>query len=151
LVVEISDTQNHVSVDPAAVRALVEAVLRGEGVEAATISVAVVDDRAIHRVNREFLGHDHPTDVVSFVLSDDDEPLAGELVVSAETAVRVAERIGATPWNELALYVAHGLLHLCGYDDLDEESAAVMRTREEAALSLSGLSNPYRLGRPTSA
>lgn len=149
-VVEISDTQNHVRVDPEVVRALVVSVLRGEGVDAATISVALVDDAAIHRVNRDFLGHDCPTDVVSFVLSDDGEPLAGELVISAETAARVALEIGAAPWNELALYVVHGLLHLCGYDDLDDDAASVMRSREDAALSLGGLTNPFRLRRPTS-
>ena len=151
IVVEISDTQNHVRVDPNAVRALVEGVLEGEGVDAAAISVALVDDEAIHRVNRDFLDHDCPTDVVSFVLSDPDEPLVGELVVSAETAARVALEIGAAPWNELALYLVHGLLHLCGCDDLDEDAAARMRAREEVALRRGGLANPFPLGRRPSA
>lgn len=149
--VEVSDTQNHVRVDSDVLRELVESVLRAEGVDAATISVALVDDAAIHRVNRDYLAHDCPTDVVSFVLSDDDEPLAGELVVSAETAARVAAELGAEPWNELALYVVHGLLHVCGYDDLDDDSAAVMRSGEDAALARQGLINPFRLRRPSSA
>jgi len=149
--VEVSDTQDHLRIDRDALRRLVEGVLRAEGVEEATISLAVVDDASIHRVNRDFLAHDVPTDVVSFVLSDEDEPIAGELVVSAETAARVASEIGADPWNELALYVVHGLLHLCGYDDLDAESAAAMRVGEDAALSREGLANPFLLRRPTSA
>ncbi len=150
IVVELSDTQNHVRVEPDAVRALVESVLKGEGLDSATISVALVDDAAIHQVNRDFLDHDRPTDVVSFVLSGADEPLAGELVVSAETAARIAREIGAPPWNELALYLVHGLLHLCGCDDLDDDSAATMRAREEIALARGGLTNPFHLGRRSS-
>lgn len=151
IVVEISDTQSHIRVEPEAVRALVKSVLEGEGVDAATISVALVDDAAIHRVNRDFLDHDCPTDVVSFVLSDADEPLVGELVVSAETAARTAFEICAAPWNELALYLVHGLLHLCGCDDLDEDAAVEMRAREEAALTRGGLANPFHLRRRPSA
>lgn len=150
--VEISDAQNHVSIDHASLRSLVEGVLRGEGVALASISLALVDDATIHRVNREHLAHDYPTDVISFVLSDEgDAALSGELVVSTETAARVAAEIGAPAWNEVALYVAHGLLHLCGYDDLDEESAAVMRQREDAALARKGLENPFRLADPRRA
>lgn len=150
--VEISDAQTHVSVDHAALRSLVEGVLRGEGIASASISLALVDDPTIHRVNREHLSHDYPTDVISFYFSGDgDTNLSGELIVSTETAARVAAEIGAPAWNELALYVVHGLLHLCGYDDLDEESAATMREREDAVLAREGLENPFRLADPRRA
>ena len=79
-----------------------------------------MDDATIHAINRRHLAHDWPTDVISFVLSEPDDPaLAAELVVSAEMAV--VDRPGAwgpTRRSELALYVVHGLLHLCGLDDL---------------------------------
>lgn len=143
--IDVSDSQSRVAVDRAALGALVERVLRGEGIEAATISLAIVDDPTIHRVNRDHLNHDEPTDVVTFDLSDEgDDRLRGELVVSAETAARVAAEIGVEPRDELALYVVHGLLHLCGCDDLDEESAAEMRLREDAAMARLGLANPFR-------
>ena len=143
--VDVSDSQSHVAIDRAAARALVERVLRGEGVESASISLAFVDDPTIHRINREHLDHDEPTDVVTFALSDEgDDRLCGELVISAETAARVAAEVGAEPWNEVALYVVHGLLHLCGCDDLDEASAAAMRAREDSALARAGLANPFR-------
>lgn len=144
--VDVSDSQTHVPIDPQAARRLVETVLRGEGVTAASISLAFVDDPTIHRVNREYLDHDEPTDVISFVLSDEgDDRLSGELVVSTQTAARVASEVGAEPWNEVALYLVHGLLHLCGCDDLDETSAAEMRAREAAALARAGLANPFPL------
>jgi probable rRNA maturation factor len=145
--VEVSDTQGHLAVDPEAVEALVRRVLEGEGLGGpATISVALVDDRAIHAVNRRHLGHDGPTDVISFLLSDPDEPvLAGELVVSAERAATLAHQVGIDPWAELALYVVHGLLHLCGYDDLAAPDVDAMRRREGEILSREGLTNTFPL------
>ena len=147
--IDINDAQTHVPIDHRRLRSLVAEVLRGEGIFTALISLALVDDATIHRVNREHLDHDCPTDVISFVLSDEgDSVLSGELIVSTETAARVAAEIGAPAWNEVALYVVHGLLHLCGYDDLDEDSAATMRQREDAALAREGLMNPFRLADP---
>lgn len=146
--IDVADSQARLAVDRATVATLVERVLRGEGVAAATISIAIVDDPTIHRINRDHLGHDEPTDVVTFPLSDPgDDRLHGELVVSAETAARVAGEIGVEPWNELALYVVHGLLHLCGRDDLDEASAAEMRRGEDAAMARVGLANPFGVSR----
>jgi probable rRNA maturation factor len=149
--VEVSDTQGHLAVDPEAVKALVRRVLEWEDLRVpATISVALVDDRTIHAVNRRHLGHDCPTDVISFLLTDPDEPvLAGELVVSAERAATVARRAGVDPWAELALYVVHGLLHLCGYDDLAAPDVDAMRRREGEILAREGLTNTFPLVDPT--
>ena len=91
----------------------------------ACVDVAVVDDPTIHRLNRERLDHDWPTDVVSFLY--DDDPLTGELIVSADTAERVAKELGWDPTAELALYVVHGTLHLLGFDDQSEEERAAMQ------------------------
>src|SRR6187402_2660849 len=71
-VVDISNQQTHLPVDSRRLSDVVEHVLREEGLDRAEISLALVDDAAIHRVNREHLGHDYPTDVISFVLSPDD-------------------------------------------------------------------------------
>ena len=71
------------------------------------LSVVVVDDRAIRRLHRQFLGQDRATDVISFPLADDEvsaqEPLFGEVVVSAETARREAESRGHPPSHEPAM------------------------------------------------
>lgn len=138
--VEISDTQAHLRVDPNAVRDLVKRVLQLEGRSRASISIAVVDDETIHRINRTHLGHDWPTDVITFPLSDPGEAiLMGELVVSAQTACESAREHARDPADEFALYVTHGLLHLCGYDDRDEAAAAAMRNREREALAAAGV------------
>jgi probable rRNA maturation factor len=144
--VEISDTQGHLRVEPGELTGLVRAVLTAEGQPRASISIALVDQATIHGINRSHLGHDWPTDVISFPLSEPSDPvLAGELVVSAEMAAATATEIGAEPRDELALYVVHGLLHLCGYDDASEAQAAAMRRREHELLEACGRPNPFDL------
>ena len=147
---------------------VIRRVLQEEQISTAKISVAIVSDAEIHRVNREFLGHDYPTDVISFLLNESmdanasidmdehsandlnvlDVPkdaadlcdfLNGELIVSFETAIREANAHGWSPRAELLLYVVHGLLHLCGYDDLTDETRPLMRTRERELLGIWGL------------
>lgn len=142
--VEVSDTQTHLAIPDGAIEGLVARVLRLQGVSRASISIAVVDDAAIHELNRQHLGHDWPTDVITFPLSDeDDEELSGELIVSAEMAKVTAAQAGVDPWHELALYIVHGLLHLAGFDDLDPETSAAMRKREDEVLTALGLTNTY--------
>jgi probable rRNA maturation factor len=144
LAIELNDMQAHVSVDRDALIRLARLTLAGEGIERASISIALVDDPTIHQINARHLGHDWPTDVITFVLSDDDE-LAGELVVSGEMAATTAREAGIDPQGELALYVVHGLLHLCGYDDVTDATAAMMRQREGEVLANAGLINPFSL------
>ena len=137
IAIEISDTQGHLKVDRAAVVELVKRVLIAEKHPLATVSIALVDNATIHRLNRLHLGHDWPTDVITFPLSDLDEPaLSGELVVSTEMAVAVAFDAGGDPRDELALYLIHGLLHLCGYDDSSAADALAMTRRQAELLRL---------------
>jgi probable rRNA maturation factor len=140
--VEISDTQGHLRVNRSALLNLVRAVLAAEQHTRASISIALVDDAGIRALNRKHLGHDWPTDVISFPLSPADDPvLTGELVVSTETACASARSLGVEPRDELALYVVHGLLHLCGFDDHHDADALRMREREHEVLALAGLAN----------
>lgn len=150
--VEISDTQGHLKVDPESLASLVRRVLAGEGVHRASISVALVDDATIRVINRRHLEHDWPTDVVGFPLSEPGDPcLSAELVVSAEMAATTAGRAGVDPWAELALYVVHGLLHFCGYDDRSPEDRDEIRRREAEILAGEGLTNTFPLAGPSEA
>jgi probable rRNA maturation factor len=106
---------------------LVEAILEGEG-RRGEFSLAIVGDAEIRRLNRRYLGHDHATDVLAFFLAEEEEE-GGEVVVSAETARREGERRGHGARAELLLYVAHGILHLLGYDDRTDAERKAMNAR----------------------
>ena len=129
--IEIADRQKCMAVDRQVVRAVVRTVLDSEGVPAAALSIAVVDDATIAEVHGRFLGQHQPTDVITFPFHDPGQgPVEAEIVISAETACREARRRRLSPLRELALYLVHGLLHLCGYDDHDEQERKRMRSRE---------------------
>src|SRR6266852_9625957 len=129
--VSIASPQELVPIDCGRMREIVRAVLREEGISDAEISLAFVDNPTIHQLNQRYLGHDEPTDVLSFPLSDPGaRRLTGELVIGAEVAQAEANNRGHDVHAELALYVIHGLLHLCGYDDKSSADAQKMRERE---------------------
>jgi probable rRNA maturation factor len=133
--IEVSDTQAHMNVDRADVLRLVRYGLLAENRADASISIALVDNDTIHRLNVKHLRHDWPTDVITFPLSGALDPaLTGELVVSTEMAVTTSREMGSEPRRELALYLVHGLLHLCGYDDSNETAAAAMNCRQSELL-----------------
>src|SRR5262245_44512975 len=112
-------------------RRVVRAVLSGENINSAEISLAFVDDTTSARINKTFLNHSGPTDVISFPLSEPKaKTLLGELVIGVEVAQRVAVEQDHDVQAELALYVIHGLLHLCGYDDKTQAGRTTMRIRQ---------------------
>src|SRR4051795_2522863 len=120
--ISIASPQEIVAVDRAALRHLVRTVLEGEEVADYEISLALMDNATIHALNKRFLDHDEPTDVLSFPLSDPgSRKLEGDLAIGAELAQAQAAARGHDVQAELALYVIHGLLHLCGYDDHEDE------------------------------
>lgn len=103
----------------------------------------LTDDEALHELNLQYRGFDRPTDVLSFHQTDPGvEPphggrwanVLGDVIISVDTAGRQAAGHGRTLQQELELLVAHGVLHLLGYDDETDEGAETMRVREAAAL-----------------
>jgi probable rRNA maturation factor len=146
--IEITNEQSRLPIDQQRLRAAVEAVMTGQGVTRATISVAVVDDPSIHTLNARYLQHDYPTDVLSFVLDEGDGYVEGEIIVSADTAATSAARFGWTAHDELLLYVIHGALHLTGHDDHEPADIAEMRRQESHYLDAFGLSAPWREAAP---
>ena len=111
---------------------VVEKVLRVEKTRG-SICVLITGDRQIRRINKEFLNHDHATDVISFDLGE--KNLMGEIVVSADTARRVSKELGVPFREELARYLIHGTLHLLGYDDKNKKDFERMRKRQEEILT----------------
>lgn len=155
--VHLNNNQGLLEIRESLVLETVTAVLRSEQIAAAEIVVALVDDCIIHAVNREHLAHDYATDVISFLYESDRAPntaketgrscgaqLDGELVLSVETALRSATEFGWDAEAEIRLYLVHGLLHLCGYDDLSDSEQAIMRNREREILKIWNLTPHYK-------
>ena len=138
----------------------VEATLAAEGIEAACeINVLVTNDRGIHAINKASRNIDRPTDVLSFPMfqleagnppEHWDEYLdfetgmcpLGDMCISLERAVAQAKAYGHSVKREVGYLTIHSMLHLLGYDHLDEgEQKAQMRAREEAiAATIPGMS-----------
>jgi len=102
-------------------------------------SIAIVDDATMRQLNAERLGHDWPTDVISFVLDELDDSVEGEVIASAETAAQVCSAAGWSAADELLLYIVHGLLHVAGMDDIEFEDRQAMRHMERECLMAVGL------------
>lgn len=108
------------------------------------LAVILVDDEEITRINEDFLNHQGPTDVISFDYIEDfsqdefdpEDPFTvGELYISLETAERQGKEYGKSLNEELLLYIAHGILHLCGFDDHCDEDIKEMRAAESRVLN----------------
>ena len=125
-----------------ALKAAAMAVLQGEGVAAGKVTLAFVDDPHIHRLNKQFLDHDEPTDVLTFPYTDPGaKKLEGEVVIGVEVAKEYAADRGHDINLELVLYVVHGCLHLCGYDDTTPAATKRMRAKEREYLRQLGLAD----------
>ena len=154
-------------------RLILKSALSRHGVPTARLHVAIVDAGEIARLHQTFLGRSGPTDVLAFDLLHGAEgnskeraaayrsigngpsgvrtrgddcvsgPIEGDIVVSADAAGQEAKRRGHGVAAELALYALHGLLHLLGYDDHQEDAAAHMHEVEDQILASVGIGAVY--------
>jgi len=139
IVVEVANEQSLLEVDEPPIRRAVTQILEDAGYRRGLVSVALVEDQTIARLHAEYLGHQGPTDVLSFLLEGGEGWLEGEVVASAERAVDVARLYGWPPEHELLLYAVHGTLHLVGYRDETPEQQAEMRRQEGLYLGRVGI------------
>jgi probable rRNA maturation factor len=147
--IEVNNSQSVCPLEVERLEHAVRAILAEEQVEAGVLSLAIVDDLSIHALNRRYLQHDYPTDVLSFVLEQRPGYLEGEVIVSAERAAALAPGLGWSAADELLLYVTHGVLHLVGYDDHSSVERQRMRARERHHLARFGLAPPHLDEPPT--
>ena len=131
------------------VRAAAEKVGELYGVENGEVSVTLTDNAYIHTLNREYRGIDRPTDVLSFALNESDEPevadgpnvnVLGDLIISVERAKEQAADYGHSVKREIAFLTVHGMLHLLGYDHMEEEDRIEMENEQRYVMEQLGIS-----------
>lgn len=114
------------------------------------VSVSIVDNRYIHKINKKYRHIDRPTDVISFAFLDSENNydkvlfspgpvVLGDIYISLEKAKEQAEEYGHSLLRELSFLFVHGLLHLLGYDHMNEEDEKEMFQLQEEILSEKGV------------
>ena len=125
----------------------------------AEVNLTLTDNEEIHRINLEYRQIDRPTDVLSFPMIDFEkesdfshveeavedyfnpetgELILGDIIVSVEKVIEQAEKYGHSRERELAFLIAHSMLHLCGYDHMEDAEREVMETRQREILAGEG-------------
>lgn len=143
LVVDLVNRQARHPIQEERLKEVAHQILVDAGYSQGQLSLAVVDDEEMHQLNRQYLQHDYPTDVLSFLLEETEERVEGEVIVSVDTAEREAERWDWLVDDELLLYVVHGTLHLTGMDDHEPADRLSMRQAESNYLARYGLEHRY--------
>ena len=115
--------------------AWVKAVAASYGKRVGEIAYIFVDDEKILEVNRQYLGHDYYTDIITFDYCEGDV-ISGDLFISLDTVRTNAEQVGATYEEELHRVIIHGILHLCGINDKGPGEREIMEAADDKAMAL---------------
>ncbi len=106
-----------------------------EQVKLQQLNYIFCSDEALLKINQQFLRHDFLTDVITFPLSAEGEPVEGEIYISIDRVRENAESLGISQQVELRRVIFHGALHLCGYRDKKKDEIAEIRQREDFYLA----------------
>jgi probable rRNA maturation factor len=131
--ISVFDDQSALAVSLDAAKAIIKAVLQEEHQPCDEVSLYFVTTEEICSLHKQYFNDPSPTDCISFPI--DEDPTAhyrvlGDVFVCPETAINYAALHNTDPYEEVTLYIIHGLLHLIGYDDMSDEDAAIMRQAE---------------------
>ena len=123
---------------------LLNFALKRENLENVEFSVIFVDNDTIHNINKTYRNVDRVTDVISFALEDNktielDHRLLGDIYICIDKAKEQAEEYGHSFKRELSFLAIHGLLHLLGYDHMEEDEEKIMFQKQEDILSEFGI------------
>ena len=136
--VQIESTVKFVILEKSVLK-LIRRIFSDEGFEhRGSLSLVFVDDAHIHNLNRRYLNHDYPTDVLAFPLDDESDDLWGEIYISVERAREQAQIYREPFRREVSRLIIHGVLHLMGFDDQDDVSRKKMKMKEEHYLAKYG-------------
>lgn len=127
----------------------VQQVLQYLDLPEAEVSIVLCDDATIHPLNRDYRGKDKPTDVLSFAQREgdfafQDDNLLGDVIISMDTTIRQASERQHSTETEMRILLVHGLLHLLGYDHIEDDEAEIMEAKEREILAILTTEDPFR-------
>ena len=112
-------------------------VVEKEGFKLGFLNIVFCSDHYLLLLNKQHLNHDYFTDIITFSFVDE-KIISGDLFISLDRVSENAETQNVSKQKEMARVVIHGILHLCGYNDKQEEEVTMMRTKEKEYLDLIG-------------
>ena len=135
----ITNDQEAVEINLDIIREIALEIMKFEGSpENSQLSMVFCDDEAIKELNNEYRSKNEPTDVLSFPMELEnfvpEIRLLGDIVISTDTAIRQAKEYNHSVMTEIVILMIHGLLHLHGYDHIEEDDRRKMRVREAEIL-----------------
>jgi len=134
MLIHVEDNQTDLAIDILTVKKIVDTVIAYEGRTCDEVSIYFVDMPQICAIHEQFFDDASPTDCISFPMDEPDEEghlILGDIFVCPEAAIDYTASNGNNPFRETTLYIVHGLLHLMGYDDIEEEEQSAMRDAEK--------------------
>lgn len=117
-------------------KAFIERIFKKEKKALAGITYIFCSDEMLLQMNRDFLQHDYYTDIITFGLSDKNQPIEAEIYISIDRVKDNAKEMGITYHTEMLRVIFHGALHLCGYKDKKKSETLLMRQKEDQYLLL---------------
>lgn len=117
-------------IEKKAIREQIRFLITNEGKIPGNISVVFCSDDYLLNINEQYLGHDYYTDIVTFDYVEK-SVISGDLFISVDRIFENAEKFETTFWKELYRVIFHGILHLTGYQDNNDEEISVMREKED--------------------
>ena len=123
-------------IEPQRVKAWINEVVKRHNKTIGELYYYFCSDEKLLEINRERLGHDFYTDIVTFPLTDCETILSSEFCISVDRIAENAQTFGRSYESELYRVIIHGVLHLIGFDDHSDEDEKTMREKEEEALKL---------------
>jgi probable rRNA maturation factor len=136
--ISVSNRQKDLKIRAAPVKSIVKEVLKNENFSTDELSIHFVTRKDICTLHEQFFNDPSPTDCISFPIDNEEDVecgyhVLGEIFICPQSAIDYDQK---NPYAELTLYLVHGLLHLLGYDDLDEKKLPKMRAAENRHMKL---------------
>lgn len=142
--ISVLQEQIDLPISSLSVQSLIIDFLKFHNVNCDELAVHLVDTPTICKLHAEFFDDPSPTDCITFPMDDEDETdyrVLGEVFICPHTAILYVAEHGGDPYQEATLYVVHGLLHLIGFDDINEEDRVIMRQEEQRYLTHAAAKN----------